>query len=303
MAIGVQHGPISAGLAAAQRAGEGDKFKYRFGAERQLVSQGLQARQIDDNRMNQEIQRSMQQQALSQRAVESQRDFALQNVSAGQTDRKLSFAEKQAEAGQQHDRARLGQQQQQLDTSQYKAETARKKSQIINPLDDPRYEALAKLTAPVERRLEKMQEQLARAAGDITGKPAEVERRIAQYMEKPMQIGGSTITPRQLIDAKNGYLAATASARDAARFAEDVASDKAELESKVDEVVDKLSGSLPPNASVDVIKASVIQQLGRPTSVEDLQVIVEAVNEIEQGLRQKQLGRRAYQTIDKELAS
>ncbi len=292
MAINIDHSPISSGLAAAQRAGEGDQFNRKFAQERQLVSQGLQARQIDDQRVNQEIQRSMQQQQLAQRATQQQRQFALAQTAAGQGERKLSLSERQQSSKESYQSARLNQQQQQVDINRKNAE--RQQTKTPNPLDDPRYEALAKIASPLERKFEKFQEQLARAAGDITGRPAEVERRMGDWLQKPISVGGGkTVTPQQILDAKNQYLGAIAPLHEAASFAEEVAEDKRELENKIDEVVGKLSKTLPPNSGVDVIKSSVVQELGRPTSIEDLEVIVEAVNEIEHELQQKQLGRRA----------
>lgn len=88
MAITTQHGPIAAALSAAQRAGEGDQFKFRFAAGQQLVDQVQENRRIDDARDaslrsnqlgQQQLQLAAQEAGARERAQRFQQAIASQN--------------------------------------------------------------------------------------------------------------------------------------------------------------------------------------------------------------------------------
>lgn len=283
MPISVQHGPISAGLKLAQRAGEGEEFKWRFGAEQQLTAAAQQRRQADAASRSRDIQVAQagrqqqfsQTQALrkeSMRAVEGQ-------ASARMAQRQQGLKEQQFQFQQEKFGKELPIKQQVADTAALKAQ---------DPTKAPAFRALEAITAPYQRQLERLQDEMQKAQSGLSlSDPKMVDAQIQQLRSLPINMpGGESQTVGEMFDMKESYLAQALPMFQAAQQAEQVAEQKEITEQKVDQVVEDLSNSLEPGTSTPQIVQKVFEKLGQPQTPEEAQVVAEAVNEVEQNLRQ-----------------
>lgn len=291
MAISVQYGPISAGLKLAQRSGEGEKFKWRFGAEQQLTDAAQQRRESDAGSRARDIQLAMasrQQQFGQTQALRQQATRAVQGQAASQmAQRQQGLREEQFEFQKEKFGKELPIKEQAAATAAAREERASQKVQ--DPTKAPAYRALEAITAPYQRQLERLQAEMEKAqSGFSLSDPRMVDAQMQQLRSLPINMpGGEQQTVGDLFDLKESYLAQALPMFQAAQQAEQIAQEKEMTEQKVDQVVNDLSNSLEPGTATPRIVQQVFQQLGQPQTPEEAQVVAEAVNEIEQNLRQQ----------------
>ncbi len=291
MAINVQHAPISAALRLGQKAGEGDQFKYRHAAGQQLVGAAQQRREAGNAANAKNIQLAMAQQAQSFSQNQALRGEAIESArgkaSADLAGKRQSLAEEKF----QFEREKFGQQEPRRE-AESKARLAREErlsgAKASDPTKAPAFKAIEAILDPYQRQLDKIDKELqGQAEGRSFGDPKLLNAQRQQLLTTPIKLpDGTSVTPAELFDVRESYLAQALPMFEAAQAAEQAAQEKALTEAKVDETVDELAASLDAGTPTVQIAQQVIQRLGPASTPEEAMVIAEAVNEIEQKIRQ-----------------
>ncbi len=285
MAINISHGPISAAGRLAQIGGEGDEFKFRFGAEQQLQQSALAKRQADEGNRARDIQLAMQQQS--------------QNASINQRQQQIELQRNKQPSGRNtlgRDRLAFDKEKFNRDQPRREAETASKiqreqrlgEGQIQDPTQSPEFKSIDKLVGPHEKIISGLEDELRRVEqGQSFANPEIVKAQLQQARNTIIKVGDDNVPVGDLLDMKNSILATGAGMAQAAQAAEEAAKDKALMEAKVEEAVATLSNELAPNTPTPQITQKVLERLGNPATPEEGLVIVDAINEVEQNIRKQ----------------
>ncbi len=290
MAINISHAPISAALAAGKKAGEGDDFRFRFGAGQQLQSAALQRRQVGNQENAQAIQQAQSSQAQAFGQSQALRQEALranQGRAAAEADARKQKLNEERFA---FEREKFGRQETgrgaDRDLKQQKEDRLNKKP--VDPTTLPQFKALAQITDPIKKQMAKIEDEIRKSEqGTSFADPAILQAQRQHLMTSPVKVGGQTMTGQELLDLENSMLAPALQMFQAADAAQQAAAEKASIEAAVDETVDELSAQLPPDTPTPDIARQVVAKMGKPTTPEEKLIIVDAINEIEQKIRIK----------------
>lgn len=292
MAINLDHTPISTAGRLGQRAGEGDDFRWRFGAGQQLINSAVQRQQYGDSSRAREIQLAMaqQQQQFSQnRADRADSRADVQGQAAASSDARR---QKLQEDRFQFEKDKFAEQRPAREAeSQAKLQKLQRESSLQDPTKLPAFRAMDELLAPYQRQMEKLENEMQKAQTGVSfADPKMIEAQMQQLQAMPIKLpGGESIPVGELFNMKDSFLAQALPMFEAAKQADEVAREKALTEARIDDTVDELSNTLQPGTPTPQIAQQVINKLGPAGSPEEAMVIAEAVNEIEQNIR-KQAG-------------
>lgn len=290
MAIRLDHGPIGLAGQLAYTAGRGDEFRWRFGAEQQLVNQAMQRQQLARSGRAQDIQLAMAQRDQDFRHRQAAQSAAMQRTHARGAAAADARRQKLDEERFQFEREKFAAQQPQREAeSQARLERERRlgAGQVQDPTQAPAFKALDAMLAPYERQAQKIQDEIRKAESGVSfADPRMLNAQLQQIQAIPIQMpDGSQATVGDLFNLKDSYLAQALPMFQAAQQAEQAAQEKALTEARIDETVDELSQRLDPGTPTPQIAQQVINKLGPASTPEEAMVIAEAVNEIEQNIR------------------